>query len=277
MSPVWRLVRGGPRDGAYNMALDEVLLGQVESGRSGPVLRLYAWDPPCISLGYGQIAGREVDPEACRRAGVGTVRRPTGGRAVLHWHELTYSLVCRRDDPLAGGELEDTYKVVGECLVEGLALLGVRAVLERARGRRQAPRSDTASAPCFTSAARWEVKWNGRKLVGSAQRRWGQALLQHGSLLTGPGHARLPELLPLPAAQRRRWADVLEGASAHLGQCIAPVPDHERIGDALARGFAARLGVEWDTAGLDPEEASAAGALAVEKYADPLPAAAPAG
>ena len=271
---VWRLVRSGPGRGAYNMALDEELLERVAEGRSGPVLRLYAWDPPCVSLGYGQAPGREIDPAACRRAGVEAVRRPTGGRAVLHWHELTYSLVCRRDDPLAGGELEDTYRVVGECLVGGLALLGVGAELERVRGRPRAPRSQTASAPCFSSAARWEVKWGGRKLVGSAQRRWSEAVLQHGSLLTGPGHARLPELLPLPGPQRQRWADALTGASAHLGQCLDPVPDHGRIADALARAFAARLGVEWDTAGLAPEEEAAARARAAEKYADPLPAAA---
>jgi lipoyl(octanoyl) transferase len=268
VAPVnWRLLQTGAAAGAYNMALDEVLLERVSRGESGPLLRLYTWSPPCVSLGYGQRAEREVDVERCRREGVELVRRPTGGRAVLHWDELTYSVVCRQDDPVLGGDLSDTYRVIGECLLEGLSLLGVEASLERARARRQPPRGETASAPCFLGAARWEIKWAGRKLIGSAQRRWENAVLQHGSLLTGPGHERLIGLLP--AAEARRWAGALAASSAHLGQCLEPLPAIERIRGCMAEGFGSRLGIQWDTAGVAAAEVVEAEQRAQEKINDP--------
>ena len=170
------------------MAVDAALLEAVVAGESPPVFRVYGWSSPAVSLGYNQDAAQELDADRCVEAGVEVVRRLTGGRAVLHWEELTYSLVCGRDDPLVGGSTQETYRTIGLCLVAGLRLCGLEPELERSvpsRLRRDpaaAGRGEGRHAPCFASAARWEIKCRGRKLVGSAQRRMGDGILQHGSI-----------------------------------------------------------------------------------------------
>ncbi|MBI4531080.1 MAG: octanoyltransferase, partial [Candidatus Latescibacteria bacterium] len=132
---MWRFLNTGFHDAFFNMACDEILLHRVCQGVSGPVFRVYGWSPPAISLGYAQRIDREVDVERCRAAGIDIVRRVTGGRAVLHWDELTYSVVCRVDDPLVGGSIMETYSTISRCLLAGLRLFGVRdAVLEQSEG-----------------------------------------------------------------------------------------------------------------------------------------------
>ena len=167
----WRYLDTGASSGTFNMALDEMLVDQVEAGH-GPILRFYEWSPPAVSFGYAQDPEKEVDLDICRELGVDLVRRPTGGRAVLHWEELTYSVICPIDDVRVGGRIEDTYKRIGECLVSGLRGYGVEVELERAQVRQPRPRGESAALPCFSSIARWEIKCQGRKLVGSAQRRF---------------------------------------------------------------------------------------------------------
>jgi lipoate-protein ligase A len=264
---LWRLLDTGFASGAFNMALDEVLVEGV-AGRGAPVLRFFGWNPPAISFGYGQRP--EVEVEKCRQAGIDLVRRLTGGRAVLHWEEMTYSLVCRPDDPLVGGRLEDTYRVTGECLVEGLRLFGVAAALERGRPLPGAGRFPALGAPCFSSAARWELKCQGRKLVGSAQRRFAGAVLQHGSLLIGRAHERLVELLALAGPERRAWACRLRQGSIHLQECIDRPVAWEELAACLAEGFARRLGAALQPEGLSQQEQQRAAQLAAEKYGNPL-------
>jgi lipoate-protein ligase A len=247
------------------MAVDEVLLEGV--GQGEPVLRVYGWQPPAISFGYGQQPWREVDLEKCRAAGIEVVRRLTGGRAVLHWDELTYSVLCREDDPCCGGPISHTYRRLGECLVEGLRLFGVEAVLERARPRPRGPRERGSSEPCFSSLARWEVKCGGRKLIGSAQRRVRGAILQHGSLLIGPQHRRLPELLPAGAGEGA--ARRLEEGSTCLGERVAGPIDRGRLAGCLAEGFGRCLGARMRPGRLRPAEEERAAELMELQYGDP--------
>ena len=155
------------------MALDEALLQHyvnslVKGEHPAPTLRFYGWQPPCLSLGYAQRAEREVDFEGCTRLGVDWVRRPTGGRAILHdWSELTYSLTAMEHEPyLKGGVLESFRKISG-ALVEGLHRLGVEAETagKEARG--------ASTAACFDAPSAYEITFGGRKLIGSAQARTG--------------------------------------------------------------------------------------------------------
>ena len=255
----WRLLDSGPGNGAFNMAVDEALL---QCMGSSPVLRFYRWAPPAISFGFAQDIGREIDVEKCKAEGLDLVRRYTGGRAVLHWDELTYSVVCRRDDAELGGRLEDTYCRIGHCLVEGLRAVGVAAELERARPRPVAPRNAGAVAPCFSSIARWEVKCGGRKLVGSAQRQTRDVILQHGSLPLGAHYRRLPEFMPealrhlLPAMAQR-----LRQGSIHLRACVNRELGWDELVAGLREGFCRHLGIEFEVDQLSGKEERCVAAL----------------
>ena len=253
---VWRCLDTGALRGAYNMAIDEALVEGVEAG-GPPVVRFYGWDPPAISFGYAQQPQREVDVEACRSEGIDLVRRPTGGRAVLHWQELTYSVVVGIDDERAGGRIDHTYRRIGECLVAGLRHFGADVQLERAQLRPPRQRSG-AALPCFSSIARSEIKWQGRKLIGSAQRRFKRVVLQHGSLIIGNAHARLVDLLLLGESERLQWQRSLRADCTCLQECIGKTVSRAQLVEAMVAGFAEVLEVdlqrdavtdgEWDRA-----------------------------
>ena len=265
----WRLLETGCNSGAFNMALDEVLLQEVGQGRAGPAVRLFGWDPPAVSFGYAQDPAREIDLRRCCAQGVDVVRRPTGGRAVLHWDELTYSLVCGRDESRLGGAIGDIYRTIGQCLVEGLRLYGVEVALERAARPGRPARSREAMVPCFSSIARWEIKWRGRKLVGSAQRRLHGAVLQHGSLLTGAGHKRLLDLLP-PAVQDKRAGLVrqLELGSISLAEGLGRPVDLDELAACLAAGFRRCLQVDLEPLEINADQQRQIEVLQAAKYGD---------
>ena len=128
MGLTWRVIDTGANCGAYNMGVDQVLVAAAQS----PVLRFYGWNPPAISCGWNQQPEREANVEACRVLGIDVVRRPTGGRAVLHWEELTYSVSCVPEELVEGGGIEATHRKIGACLAEGLRLFGAPVELERA-------------------------------------------------------------------------------------------------------------------------------------------------
>ena len=171
----WELVlEGEGRPGPENMAIDQALLD--DAGRSGRAyLRLYRWDPPCLSFGRNEPALRRYDRDAIERRGIAVVRRPTGGRAVWHDGEVTYAVAA----PVAAfGTLPDGYRAVHACIAAALRTLGVPADVAPA-GRPVA----VGAGACFASAAGGEVIAGGKKVVGSAQVREGDAFLQHGSIL----------------------------------------------------------------------------------------------
>ena len=186
-----RLIISPPLDGATNMALDHALAQSVGADDSPPTLRLYRWDAACLSLGYFQPI-REVNQAACARAGVGIVRRPTGGRAILHDDELTYSLTASAQDERLGGKILASYRVISAALLVGLQHLGVAADWAGADV------GGAKSAACFDTPGDYEITVAGRKLIGSAQTRTSGAILQHGTLLLSADAARLHELLDLP-------------------------------------------------------------------------------
>ena len=267
----WRFLATGCESGAFNMAVDETLLQGMSSGGGEPVFRVFGWNPPALSLGYGQEACREVDLEKCRRAGIDIVRRLTGGRAVLHWKELTYSAIWSEDDSVLGGGISETSRRIGQCLVEGLRLFGVEAVLEKPAVRSTRPRGSAATAPCFSSISRWEVKCKGRKLIGSAQRRVNRAILQHGSLLIGEEHKKLLDLLPPgDPSMLDVLARELDRGSIHLEACTARAIDFDKLSDCMARGFARCLEVEMKPSVLNIAEQEQVAELVDEKYGNPV-------
>ena len=228
------MIIDAPAPGADNMLRDLRLLDSCARGEIPGAVRLYAFSPPCLSLGRMQPM-TDVDLEACARDGVDVVRRPSGGRAVLHDQEVTYSVVCRSTDPVFGGRVLDACSRIHEAVAAGLALLGVRTVPRAmpANLRRDA-RNVAVAADCFARPAAHELLDDrGRKLVGSAQARRGGALLQHGSVLLEP---------PRAAAYLRGDAVVSLGGVG-VRELLGRDVTREELVDALATGFGRVIGI----------------------------------
>lgn len=220
------------------MAIDEALVHAVAAG-APPVFRVYAWSPPAVSFGYAQRVGREVDLQKCRDQNIHIVRRATGGRAVLHWNELTYSVICKNDDPLIGGSIQDAYRTISMALMVGVTKLGASVSFESSRHAQPSPRGKELTSPCFTSTAQHEVTLNGRKLIGSAQQRIGQMILQHGSLLLGPEHKRIVELLPSGKEKlAQRFTQELDKHTISLHEALGHPVAYAETAQALRQGWA---------------------------------------
>ncbi|MDQ6711832.1 MAG: lipoate--protein ligase family protein [Candidatus Dormibacteraeota bacterium] len=253
----WRLLVDAPADGAWNMAVDEVLLEGVAAGAAPPTLRFYEWSPACLSLGYFQPFD-VVDFDGCGRLGVDVVRRPTGGRAILHDRELTYSVALPASVLGDDGGVLPSYHRLSRALQEGLRRLGVPATL----APESAPSSSAAHGPvCFDRPSAHEILLHGRKLVGSAQMRRGGGILQHGSILIEPRIDKLRACLQLRDGAA---SEPIEDGVAGLRELGLTRP--AEIGAAIAGAFAAQFGISLVQAPLQPDEQLAARALARSKY-----------
>src|SRR5438132_14106576 len=254
-SDSWRLLVDAAAGGAWNMAVDEVLLDGVAAGTTPPTLRFYEWMPPCLSLGYFQPFD-VVDVDGCRALGIEVVRRPTGGRAILHDRELTYSVALPASLLGHDGGVLPSYYRLSLALQDGLSGLGVPATL--------APESVGSSGQhgpvCFDRPSAHEILLNGRKLVGSAQVRRATAILQHGSILIEPRMERLLACLRIPDGPGGRIEDGVAG--------LHEVGDFEpaTIAGALAAAFAQQFGVNLVPGRLRPDERRAAEGLAASKF-----------
>ena len=279
----WRLLDTGASSGDFNMHADAVLLEAVGAGCSPSVFRLYRWDPPAISLGYNQDPKRELNLPRVRSAGIEVVRRLTGGRAVLHWEELTYSVICREGCGRLGTSPGATYREIGKALVAGLRAFGAPVDMHRqdaGQGGRSTP--EAPKPPCFASTSKWDVTYRGRKLVGSAQRRIRGAILQHGSILTGPRHLLLDGFLraanssrpdaDLPvtpsSAIRNPGQSAAKDistcaspsmkpgsmASAHLGEIFGEPVDIPTLSACIAGGLGGCLEIDLRDSALAPGE-----------------------
>lgn len=263
----WRFLNSRFGNAFFNMAVDEAVVRSVERGASPPTIRVFGWTPPAVSFGYAQRVEREVSFDRCRDLGVGWVRRPTGGRAVLHWNELTYSVLCSADDPHLGGNILEAYEKISVCLVAGVRRLGVEARFEPHRQSLPVPRAERLTNPCFSSTSQFEVVVEGKKLVGSAQRRMGSVLLQHGSLLIGPEHKQIVDLMPDGEEEiKAQFREELDVHTTSLGDVLGRTVSFEEVAEALWAGFDEALGVVLEEAHLSPEEAEEAERLATEKY-----------
>ena len=247
----WRLVNGGCQDGATNMAADEAILLGVAQHHSLPTLRFYGWTPPCVSIGYAQSLRTEIDLDACCTRGYGWVRRPTGGRAVLHADELTYSVIAPLGEPRVKGDIVTSYRRISMGLLAGLRLLGCEAV--QADQRREAARG-AESAACFEVPSHYEVMALGRKLMGSAQVRRRGVVLQHGALPLTGDVGRLAHVLAVPGDQRAQIRERLRRRAIALDEALRRPVTFSEVAEALARGFAEALNLALEPADLSHEE-----------------------
>ena len=177
---IWRLINSGFQTGAMNMALDEVLLHSVSAGRSQPILRFYRWKPATVTIGYSQSIFSDIDLHLCDQHGLDVVRRSTGGRAVLHDNEVTYSVIAPTEHGPFSISLIESYRRISKILQQALLALGLQA--ELVSGKPRAGPSNNPKAVCFSAPSQYELVIENRKIAGSAQKRSGKAFIQHGSI-----------------------------------------------------------------------------------------------
>lgn len=258
----WRLINSGFQAGAMNMAIDEALLHAVAQGHSLPVLRFYRWSPATVSLGYGQSVSTDLDLEVCRRAGLDVVRRSTGGRAVLHDHEVTYAVIAPVDSGCFAGSVLDSYRVISEVLQQALARVGISAQL--VPGKSRGGQQNAMKAVCFSAPSQYELVVEGRKVAGSAQKRHGQAFLQHGSI---PIEMDLDLLGKALRANAGGTTDEIMNTVGWLNRWSARPLAIEEIERVLTEEFSRRLQIEWVLSEPSDEELSHALVLKAEKFA----------
>ena len=258
-----------PASGPRNMAVDEAILESVAAGDSPPTLRLYSWEPPCLSLGLGQPVA-VVDGEALSALGWGLVRRPTGGRALLHADELTYAIVASDRHPALAGGVLASYRALSRGLLAALEALGLRPDPPAYAALGPAERTNPV---CFEVPSAYEITVDGRKLIGSAQLRCRGAVLQHGSLPLDGDITRVVQVLRHKDDEARlEAAKRLARHASTLGGILARDVSWEEAARAFQAGFARALGWQFTAGRLSPREERHAGELEVERYRLPAPA-----
>jgi lipoate-protein ligase A len=254
----WRLLQHAFHDGATNMAIDEAILLAAAEGRSPPTLRFYGWKPPCVSVGYAQPLRGEIDLQACHQHGYTWVRRPTGGRAVLHIDELTYSVAAPMEEPRVAGDIITSYRRLSQGLLAGLELLGCDvAQAEKEHEMRPAD----PSAACFDVPSHYEVTALGRKLIGSAQVRRRRVVLQHGALPLTGDVSRLAQVVAMPEPNRARLRAKLRARAIALDEAVGRYVGYGEAVDALTRGFEQALNLDLVLGELTEYERTAAARL----------------
>jgi len=233
------------------MAVDEVLLDYVSQSSSSPItfLRFYQWKQPTLSIGYSQKARKVVDFTFCQSQGIQIVRRPTGGKAVLHDQELTYSVVSNDPNYFPIHDISGTYQLIAEALSSGLNRMGIQTVLagSTARDGRSSHNYAFPQFACFAVANHHEILWKNRKLIGSAQRRTQQGFLQHGSVLIEFDPELLAGALGVPQLAE------IESEVATLRACLGYKPQVLEILPHFILGFARRFGVIIEKSILDEQ------------------------
>lgn len=244
------------------MAVDEAVFRESIRGRNSPTLRFYGWRTPALSIGYFQEYEHEVDSEACKRFGIDFIRRPTGGKAVLHDRELTYAVIAGEDSPLFPPDILKTYRIISGCIAAGLATVGITVEMKD-DGRAAA--EDRLRSSCFSFPSRYELLAGGRKICGAAQMRSHGAFLQHGALLMGFDPV-LTCAVMLPHGDIEMQARRLLNSVTTVGEQAGEAIGEERLCGALREGFERVLGVRFEEGTLTPEEEALKTELMAKKY-----------
>ncbi len=266
----WRLIYDQPTigapNGARNMAVDAAILAAVSAGAAPPTLRLYGWTPLCLSLGYGQHA-HEADADRLAARGWGIVRRPTGGRAILHADELTYSVALPADHPLARISVVESYRQISGALLAALEALGAQPHAEALADPAAEGVNGAPSPVCFETPSHYEITVGGRKLVGSAQVRRREGLLQHGTLPLTGDIARICDAL-VYADETDRYAakDQVRARAVTLADVTGVVIDWRAAADAVADGFRQALDLVLTPGDLSSRECADAERFTAEVY-----------
>jgi len=261
----WRLLITPPARGAWNMALDQSILEHIGRGESKPTLRLYAWEPACLSLGHAQPYA-DVDKQRLKQHGWEVVRRATGGRAILHTDELTYSVIAPSDEPRVEGSVLESYNRLAQALL--LAVKSLEIPVEVKEGK--ADNRATPNPVCFEVPSTYEITVDGKKLIGSAQARKKDGVLQHGSLPLMGNLTRICQALTFESESARKEASkrLLERATT-VESALGRVISWETAAQAFVKAFEAQLGLSFERGELSESESKRTDDLVKEKYDHP--------
>lgn len=200
-------------------------------------IRVYSWKPWAVSVGYAQNIASEFDTEKLKENGIDIVRRMTGGRAVLHSEEMTYSVIARTDTIGIGKNLYETYNIVGKAVLEALRQAGFGSLeLQKMKSVDDSLKPEI-TPPCFSSSARYEIVWGGRKIVGSAQKRSRNVLLQQGSILLGDAYLKIVNFMRLGMTEKKEYCDSLRKNSVSLSEIAGRSVDYAEINGKFCAGF----------------------------------------
>jgi len=256
----WRFIDSGSSNAAYNMALDEAISASVRNGDAPPTLRLYGWESLSISLGSFQRIS-DIDEQYCAIQGIAVVRRPTGGRAILHGDELTYSF-CSKNDGCFSDGLLDSYRQLSNALRSAMTLLGLEVDVKM---KRESGRTLTKSPLCFNSASFGEISFHNKKLIGSAQKRWPESFLQQGSIPYTIDYERITAVIK-PSS--RTHSSVLQESMVGLKELRTSFDD-EVFKQYIRMAFEKTFSVSLVAANPSAQEQEAAHQLSLLKYANP--------
>ena len=262
---LWRLLITSPARGAWNMALDEAILEHIGRGASLPTLRLYAWAPACLSLGHAQPFA-DVDTTRLKRRGWEVVRRATGGRAILHTDELTYSVIAPNDEPRLAGSVLESYDRLAQALL--LAVKNLELPVEMKEGKTDG--NSTLNPVCFEVPSAYEITMDGKKLIGSAQARKKEGVLQHGSLPLTGDLTRICQVLVFESdSARANAANRLLTRAATVESALGREISWETAAQAFIHAFEAQLGLSFENGDLSESESKRTNELVKEKYDHP--------
>ncbi len=255
-----RFIDTGENNGAMNMAIDEALLTLEKEKRLPPALRVYRFVPPTLSIGYFQSMNREVDVERCKEKGYDFVRRPTGGRAVLHDKELTYSVTIAHPHRILEMNLLDSFHYICRGIIRAIELLGGKAYFSSRED------NEISSPSCFAAPTFSDILINGKKVVGSAQMRNSDGLLQHGSILYRVDVDDIFDCFNMDVEKKKKLAKLASRKISSLSDEIGREITFDMIKDTLKKGMAEVLGEELVETELSEEENLLADRLYREKY-----------
>lgn len=265
----WYFLNSGKCSPSFNMALDEALLDWHSEGLIPPVIRFYEWEPATLSIGYFQRAEKDINIEAVRAQGLGFVRRPTGGRAVLHEHELTYSIIVTESYPNMPETVTEAYRVLSEGILQGFKNLGMDAYFSVPATEEQlADLKKPKSAVCFDAPSWYELVVEGKKVAGSAQTRQKGVILQHGAILLDLDEEKLLSVFNFDSEEaKERMRKKLPEKAVSINSLVKEPVSIEQCVEAFRDGFAKTLQIELKPFTLSEGQIKYVQALEEKKYA----------
>ena len=270
MMKQWYFINSGPCSASFNMALDEALLNWHSEGSVPPVIRFYEWNPATLSIGYFQQAEKDIDLAAVRAQGLGFVRRPTGGRAVLHEHELTYSVIVEEAYPNMPQTVTEAYRVISEGILKGFINLGLDAYFSVPdTEEKQNDLKKPKSAVCFDAPSWYELVVEGRKVAGSAQTRQKGVILQHGAILLDLDEDKLLSVFKFKDEEaREKMRQKLPEKAVAMNRLVDTPFTVEQCITAFKEGFEQALAIELVPYELTEEQLAYVASIEKEKYAN---------
>ncbi|WP_099360684.1 lipoate--protein ligase family protein [Fredinandcohnia onubensis] len=265
---VWRFIDSGNCSPEFNMALDEALLDWNSEGKIPPTIRFYGWNPPTLSIGYFQKVEREIDLEAVKKYGLGFVRRPTGGRGVLHDQELTYSVIVSEEHPEMPHTVTEAYRVISEGILQGFLKLGLDAyfAVPKTAEEREGLKNPR-SAVCFDAPSWYELVVEGRKVAGSAQTRQKGVILQHGSILLDIDEDKLFDLFKYPSERiKERMQRNFKNKAVAINSLRENPVTIDEAKQAFKEGFEDGLNIVLEPYQLTDEELDYVHEIAKKRY-----------